>query len=431
MGKFTVYDDKWIDEQIQAQLDIIVKNITATVRDRDISIFLSGGFGRGEGSVVVSENVATPLKDYDIWILSDPKIPASQCRLIEISVYKELGLTIPEDEGFRFSKFVIDVESTTIGNLNLNPDIFGYELKEASTLLYGKDVRNQITLTPEHVRVEHGLRLLFLKMVGLVGHFPGDYLAGQIDPAARLPLIYECNKTYVEIATALCILMGCYEPSFASRARQFCENFAEALPSLYAEVPELNDLVVKSTSFKLRPDLTHLKADPVQLWDQTRIVLGKVLRFYLNSCLEIEIDDWINLPRQACRKMGDLYYMQLANAVANKWLGTTNEPLSTFLISIYQKSLSYEYARRMRDVTKTFYWRPLLQSCSPLLIVFLTSPLVLYSLSTTGEIQKNYLDAAKKNLGRLIPIRQIAEASNWDDLRSTFILAYNLASGGR
>ena len=160
-------------------------------------------------------------------------------------------------------------------------------------------------------------------------------------------------------------------------------------------------------------------------------MLGKVLKFYLHSCLEIEIDDWINLPRQACRKMGDLYYMQLANAVANKWLGTTNEPLSTLLISIYQKSLSYEYARRMRDVTKTFYWRPLLQSCSPLLIVFLTSPLVLYSLYITGEMQKNYVDAARKNLGRIIPMLQIAEASNWNDLRSAFLLAHKLAAAFR
>src|SRR5665647_813942 len=118
MGKFTVYDDKWIDEQIQAQLDVIVRNITATVRDRDISIYVSGGFGRGEGSIVVSEDRATPLKDYDIYILSDQQIPLNVCKLIENKVFKELGLPNPENELFKFSQFVIDITPKTIVNLN-------------------------------------------------------------------------------------------------------------------------------------------------------------------------------------------------------------------------------------------------------------------------------------------------------------------------
>jgi hypothetical protein len=124
-------------------------------------------------------------------------------------------------------------------------------------------------------------------MVGLIGHFRDEYLTGHVDRAETLPLVYECYKTYVEIATALCILMGCYAPSFASRARLFRERFREGLPHLYAEVPELSDLVTKSTNFKLRPDLTYLEVDPGALWDQTTTVLGKVLRFYLNSCLEM------------------------------------------------------------------------------------------------------------------------------------------------
>jgi UTP:GlnB (protein PII) uridylyltransferase len=101
MGEFTVYDDQWVDEQIQAQLDVIVQNITAAVRDREISIVLSGGFGRGEGSVIISENQVTPLKDYDIWVLSDKKIDQATCDLIRDKVYDELGFSNARQEDFQ------------------------------------------------------------------------------------------------------------------------------------------------------------------------------------------------------------------------------------------------------------------------------------------------------------------------------------------
>jgi len=427
MGKFTVYDNQWIDEQIQAQLDVIVKNITAALPDLDISIVLSGGFGRGEGSIIKSEGgVVTPLKDYDIWILADQKVPASKCRLIQNRVYEELGFLNPEGEKFQFSKFVIDIESTTINNLNLYPDIFSYELKKASTLLYGKDVRVQIAWTSQDVSLASGLRLLFQKFVGLIGHFREEYLSGSIDSAARLQLSYECYKTYVEIATSLCILMGCYEPSFALRARLFREHFKERLIDLYLEVPQLSELVTKGTNFKLKPDLTYLEVDPVLLWDHTRNVLGRVLKFYLNSCLEIANDDWINLPKQASRKMSYLYYRPIADAFTNAKLGTTNHVLSAILIALYQRRLSYAYARKMKEVTNTFYWRSLLQSCSPTMTVYLTSPLVLYSLQATGAVDKSYSEAARKHLRGLIPTQRIGDGSHWDDLRNAYLLAYRL-----
>jgi hypothetical protein len=343
-------------------------------------------------------------------------------------VYDELGFANARKEDFQWSQFVVDIAPATLNSVNLYPDIFSYELKEASKVLYGKDIRNQFAVTAEDVSVASGLRLLFQKMVGLIGHFRNEYLAGHINRAESLPLVYECYKTYVEIATALCIVMGCYEPSFKSRARLFKEHFKERLPQLCADVPQLSELVINATNFKLKPDVTHLEVDPIRLWDQTRNVLGRVLRFYLNSCLEIENDDWISLPKQARRKMSYLYYKPIAGAFTNAKIGTTNGVLSAFLITLYQRRLSYVYTRKVKEVTNTFYWRPLLQSCSPMMTVFLTSPLVLYSLGATGEVNKSYFDAASKNLHRLIPAPHIGDGLNWNDLRKSYLLAYKLTT---
>ena len=105
MGRFTVYNDQWIDAQIKTLVDVIVKKIAAALPNRDISIALSGGFGRGEGSIRASENRVKPFKDHDIWTLSNPRLSVSQCSRIQNRVYKELGFQTPG--GRRISIFIV------------------------------------------------------------------------------------------------------------------------------------------------------------------------------------------------------------------------------------------------------------------------------------------------------------------------------------
>lgn len=80
---------------------------------------------------------------------------------------------------------MIDIASTTIDSLNLYRDVFSYELKEANTLLYGKDARDQIAWTSQDVPVASGLRLLFQKFVGLIGYSREDYLLGPVHSGTR------------------------------------------------------------------------------------------------------------------------------------------------------------------------------------------------------------------------------------------------------
>ena len=51
-------------------MDIIIETIKKNIPPTNLrSIILSGGFGRGEGSVIVEGEKVTPLKDYDILVI--------------------------------------------------------------------------------------------------------------------------------------------------------------------------------------------------------------------------------------------------------------------------------------------------------------------------------------------------------------------------
>ncbi|HID26777.1 MAG TPA: hypothetical protein EYP22_02885, partial [Methanosarcinales archaeon] len=56
MGKYTVYKDEKVDVKVEADLNHIVTKVISSWNSIQ-SIILVGGFGRGEGSVLVQNGV--------------------------------------------------------------------------------------------------------------------------------------------------------------------------------------------------------------------------------------------------------------------------------------------------------------------------------------------------------------------------------------
>lgn len=422
MGKYTVYSGK-VDQCIQAQLDIIVDKVVVNVSGVH-SIILSGGFGRGEGSVLLKDGKVIPLKDYDIHIFVDEIPERNVVEATYDAIYKKLDMKNPENANFRFSEFVVDLQFKKIGDLKLLPDIANYDLKKASNVLYGNDLRSLIPWNIEDIPLSSGLRFLFEKMTGLIGHFSTDYLTKEPAEHEKNLIIYECYKTYIEIATVLCLLMGCYEPSYKLRSQLFKENFKVKLPDLYKKLPELPKLVEKATKFKLRPNFKKIDEKTVQLWDQTRKILFIVLKYYLEQYLEIEVIEIRDFSDKNLKKtMGSVYHKAFVESLAQSKLGLKNGLLISILNRIAQVYLNYIFICKIKENCSKLYIYPLFSSQSPIINIYLTSPSVLFSLGTDGKIEKDYFSLAKKNLKKLIPV---PEKLSWNDLKDAYILAYKL-----
>ena len=68
-SKFTIHDTQNIDDRITFDLDLITQIILNQFPNVE-SLILAGGFGRGEGSVLVVDSYIQPINDYDIYIIA-------------------------------------------------------------------------------------------------------------------------------------------------------------------------------------------------------------------------------------------------------------------------------------------------------------------------------------------------------------------------
>lgn len=430
LGTYTKYKHAWIDTQIDVRLrsitEIILKNIS------DIrSIILAGGFGKGEGSVEITQdgNVVC-LRDFDIVVIVDRLPKEKTQRKLNKEIYKSLGLPNPESKSFRFTNFVVGIYFRRKKDL-IYPDIWFYDLKAASQLLYGEDVRSLIPWSKKDIPLSSGLRILFEKVCGLLGVFCYPYLkADELPEQRKKLLIFECYKTFIEICTALSILAGRYEPKYAMRAKNLENFYFDKFPDFAQALPDLPKKVMAYTNFKLKPDFAKVHEDPIQLWFFTRNSLGTALRFYLRRYLDIILSDWDDLPEQM-KIVARHYYKSFLYPFIYAKLHFSNKVMLDIANFLYQSLTNMEYTYVVTTATGKLYLHPL-RRCytSPSLKFFPAGIMILFSLRRDGTIDKDLLEKAAKELRHCIPVQvSMFDTSGWETLREHFLKAYSLCSG--
>ena len=176
MGIYTIHNDPLIDQQIESRLnkivDILVKNLPNVQ-----SIILTGGFGKGEGSVRISNGRVTPLRDFDLVVVFKKSIPRREVTKVQ----RMLSCESNAIENYKYNQeFCLDISATTLDNINLFPDAITYDFK-ASKVIYGIDLRSKIKWDSKEIPLRSGARLLFNKSTALLGSFSLNYLTGRIE----------------------------------------------------------------------------------------------------------------------------------------------------------------------------------------------------------------------------------------------------------
>jgi len=427
---YTHHKHSWVDTQIEARLqsikNIILKNIPG-VR----SIILAGGFGKGEGSVEITQDrTVVCLRDFDIVVIVD-QIPKEKTQQkLRDEIYKSLGLSNPKNKLFRFTNFVVDIYFRRKEDL-IYPDIWFYDLKAASQLLYGEDVRNAVPWSKKDISLSSGLRILFEKVCGLLGVFSYSYLrAKNLPEQQKKLLIFECYKTFIEICTALSILAGKYEPRYYTRARNFKNFYFDEFPESAEIIPDLPKKVKVYTNFKLRPDFTKIHENPIQLWFSARDSLGVALRLYLRRYLHIILSEWKDLPQQM-KIVARHYYNPFLRPFIYAKLRFSNRVILHIASFLYQTLMNLEYLYVIINNMSRLYLRPL-RKChiSPSLKFFSAGIMILFSLDRDGTVDKKLLEEASEELGHCIPVSISAlDICEWENLREHFLKAYGLCRG--
>jgi len=368
--------------------------------------------------------------DLDLVVIIDRRPEEKTVQTLYEQIYGSLGLTNPEHKLFRAGNFVVDIKFLRKNDL-IYPDIWFCDLKAASQLLHGEEVRNLIPWGKEDIPLSSGLRILFERVAALLGNFSYSYLnAMKLPQHKKKMLIFECYKIFIEICTALCILVGKYKPKYADRAKTFNEFYQNELPDLAQDLPDLPKKVMLYTNFKLKPNFSKIHDDPIELWFSAREYLGITLRFYLRKYLGIMLSDWKILPNQM-KIAARHYYKPFLHSFLHAKLRSSNNAMLDIANILYQIVVNIEYAYVVTKNLGRVYLRPLNRFyISPSLKFFSAGVVLLFSLNRDGTIEMESFRKAVSELSNCIPIKVSAiNASEWDTLRKHFLKAYSLCTG--
>ncbi|MFX1450627.1 MAG: hypothetical protein ACFFCM_07295 [Promethearchaeota archaeon] len=423
MKKFTDYKKDWIDSIISLHMKIICQEILKKAKKVD-SIILVGGFGRGEGSIKIIENhELIPLKDYDLIVVSNHTISVKDYISLVSNIHN--SLKIPTDWYYKAAPGHFHVNIKFINQKSLRklpPDISNYELKIASKIIYGSDIRHLIPIRKDDITYSSGLRVLLNKIIGLLENFPYDSSLFSKDAHLAESCIYECGKVYLEIATALTILMGCYEATYKGRALNFEKNYKK-LPNLNDKLPNLYENIKKFTNLKLRPEYNKFDIDPFNLWQSTSDDLIEVIMYYFEYITKKNMENPFIFMKKF-PKFLELYYYFPYLRYYLKDFSLSNRFLVHFGSLLLQ---FYENFRYLKNNKQFITLRNIFSKKSPVIKIYSAALSTLFSIKNTKN-KTFFIKNTIRSLKDIYPLKNLQNniESNIDIIRKACIKAHKL-----
>ena len=150
---FTVYEDSEVERKISNDMNLVADSILSAF-DNVEAIYLTGGFGRGEGSVIFSkEGKCQPLNDYDLIVITetsceDKILNALRTRLAFECGIRQVDISILNPKKIKYLGF-------TMSN---------YDFVYASQSIYGTDLLFEArpNWDPKKMPFKEGIVPLFL-----------------------------------------------------------------------------------------------------------------------------------------------------------------------------------------------------------------------------------------------------------------------------
>lgn len=272
--RYTGVPSAELNTALECALADISNDIKALELQALAGVVLGGGYGRGEGGVLHTENGDRLYNDLDFFVFgenaghSDAKRIGKALMLISEKWKKTLGVEID----FGPLKNLSEIK-------NVSSTLMYQELRRGWRNVYGKlDLTDIIPeLTARELPYTEAVRTLLNRGMGLV--FAGEYLAAGKDDADFI--VRNMNKCVLGCGDALLLASGEYRWSLAERKDAFAEYAKKnSLPENYAA------LYSDACRYKLEPT-PFLPDNPLEKWCSCRL-------FHLFAVRKVAAADNVN-----------------------------------------------------------------------------------------------------------------------------------------
>lgn len=376
--------DKVIEKQIKIIRNVILKEI------KPISIILFGSFGKGEGTVYKNK----PFNDYDLYVIVNKKVSDEKLEDIGLQASKAIntgGLEFREcyNQTYNAEKhFHVDVHAIQYNQLSkLMKTTRIFELKYASQVIYGKDIRSKIKIKEKEIPLSEGIRHFINKSAILLLFMDKRRFNNKFREDELLMITYQSIKSILGCCEALLLSKKRFAPTSSKRNKLFQELYKKELPDLAKKIDF-------ATKLKLDFKPTKIK-DPIKYWKEARDCIYFTINYIAKKHFKILSKNKVDLMKKLYKKLPYYYF---------------NAYLHSKLLFPLQYLLNIIYFKKTRYLPSLFSWRDVG------IRLLMPSLLLLYAIE-----YPNLLKEAKKYLKFISPIKE----DSWEGLRKSALFAYS------
>lgn len=274
---FTIYKNNLINNKISGDLFVIINIIKQSFPQLE-SLILVGGFGRGEGSVLIENSVPKPVNDYDIVLITKAEISSNTLKQTSKDIATKIDIRLID---------LIPIKKAELSKLPYT--MFNYDLKYGGYVFQGNpDVLAEIPeMDPAKMPLIEGKILLFNRLICLLECYSEDFIQRVPTDEEKFFLVNQCGKAILACCDALLLLKGKYHHRYQEKNKRFAEE--------YATEPEIVELVQRATDFKLKPR-KNIDLDIVHHWFKIKKAYMDILFLFLNKLYVYGdgFSDWID-----------------------------------------------------------------------------------------------------------------------------------------
>jgi len=272
-NNFTILKDDRINRKIQVDLEKIRASLLNEFGEIE-ALILVGGFGRGEGSVLVENGRIKPINDYDIVMITRKLEDKKKINILRKKLAEDIGLWWVDITNYKLSKVS-----------RLKYSMYNYDLKYGSYVFYGRErILDLIPqMDPKRMPLIEGEMLFFTRMWCFLGPFKTEFLERDLDSKERFFLMNQMSKAIGAFCDAMIITKGCYHHSYAKRLERFKE--------LYFNRRELVELAELGTEFKLTP-YTNISIDLIGLYFRVKVAFLEQMSAFVSRMYGRQFSNW-------------------------------------------------------------------------------------------------------------------------------------------
>lgn len=371
-SKYTVYNDKKVNEAIGRQVLKLTTLVLAQVKDV-YSLHLLGGYGRGEGSMIREKGGIIPLGDYDFLVVSAR--PHFRLRISGIDHLQKVFHV----------QYHVGVDCLWKPLLPfLGRRIYWYEAKFGNKLLWGdKRSLDSIPISnSKDIDLQEGFSLMFNRLAGLERVFDPSLLESDLTKEQRQHFIFQSAKAILACGDALLLLYGKYHYSYEERSMRFLERSRRELSEYLAVNPNLRHDYQKATDFKLRPSFAMFP-NPVRYWMCARDHILQTSAFFLSKTISIRS---IKRTKRKLRATPFEDFPEL-------FLKTSKPEILDFII------FNQNMVKHMKSFRNFLYFQGSFSDLVRVCLYHLAS-----SIKAEGEIDRVFLEKALTDISKVLPV---------------------------